>query len=120
MDDARVVRRFIVAAILRPAAALDHKSLVEARRNHPEHRLLYRFRTAVSVGRRRWRRAAEGGPGLVPDGSAAREAALDRAGEYEERTSIGFHLERLTKSVGALMLCEAALLNPSQHGRSAG
>src|SRR6266478_2923690 len=35
--------------------------------------------------------------------------------EYEERTSIGFHLERLTKKVGALMPCEAALLNASQH-----
>ena len=40
--------------------------------------------------------------------------------EYEERTSIGFHLGRLTKSVGALMPCEAALLNASQHERSAG
>ena len=40
--------------------------------------------------------------------------------EYEERTSIGFHLERLTKKVGALMPSEAALLNASQHGQSAG
>jgi hypothetical protein len=40
--------------------------------------------------------------------------------EYEERTSIGFHLGRLTKSVGALVPCEAALLNASQHEGSAG
>lgn len=40
--------------------------------------------------------------------------------EYEERTSIGFHLERLTKKVGALMPTEFALLNTSEDGRSAG
>ena len=40
--------------------------------------------------------------------------------EYEERTNVGFHLERLTRKVGALMPSEFALFDASQHGRSDG
>jgi hypothetical protein len=38
--------------------------------------------------------------------------------EYEERTSVGFHLGQLVKKGGALMPSEFGLLNASQHGRS--
>ena len=40
--------------------------------------------------------------------------------EYEERTSIEFHLERLAKKVGALMPSEFGLRNASQHADAEG
>jgi len=39
--------------------------------------------------------------------------------EYEERTSVGFHLERLTTKVGAPMPSELDRLGAVEHGRSA-
>ena len=39
--------------------------------------------------------------------------------EYEERTSVGFHLERLTRKVGAMMPTDFAF-SSSEHGRSEG
>lgn len=39
--------------------------------------------------------------------------------EYEDRTSVGFHLGRLAKKVGAAMPSEFARLGAVEHGRSA-